>query len=82
MLFADRRIQELSWRSVAQSRMLSLPVVEPLEGLTAFRLHVVMRRVANAMHSLGLAAVEPVFCRGIVPAVSLAGALNRPCRRP
>ena len=52
--------------------MLSLPVVEPLDVLTAFRLHVVLRRVAKGMHSLGLEAVEPAFCRGIVPEGSLA----------
>ena len=72
MRFADPRIQELSWRSVAKSRILSLPVVEPLDALTAFRLHVVLHRVAKGMHPLGLDEVEPAFCRGIVPEGSLA----------
>ena len=52
--------------------MLSLPVVKHLDVLEARCLHVVMRGIANAMHSLVLKAIEPTLRCCVIPAVSFA----------
>ena len=61
MLFTDPTLQELSRRSVAESRMLPFPVVKDLDVFKGDRFDLSVRSVANAMHPLVLEAVEPTL---------------------
>ena len=54
MLFSDPTLQELSWRSVAKSRMLPLSVVKNLDVFKGDSLDLSVRSIPKAMHPLVL----------------------------
>ena len=57
---------------VAKRLVHALAVVEGLDVLEGFGLHLGMRGITNAMNSLVSETDEPAFRRRVVPAVSLA----------
>ena len=61
------------YRGVVAKRLVhALAVVEDLDVLEGFGLHLGMRGITNAMNSLVSETVEPAFRRRVVPEVSLA----------
>jgi hypothetical protein len=81
MLLSDPTLQELSWRSVAEGRMLPLSVVENLDVFKGGSLDLSVRSIPNAMHPLVLEAVEPALRRRVVPAVPFR-LIEQSCRTP
>ena len=70
VLVSDPVLQEMNWGRVAESGMLPLPIVEDLDVLEASGLHFGVAGLSNSMHALVLEAVEPAFCRCVIPSIA------------
>lgn len=68
----DPVLQERGRRQISQAGVAAAPVVEHGDVLEQIARGLVSGRVAHAMHSLILEAVEEALSRCVVPAVTLA----------